>query len=216
MINTDQAARTTELAFVAGAQHVALGGIHRRGRGRQGRRTVAFLPILDTGVGHRGRRRRAERHAGLDRHTRRIDITRSTQQSSLNLVIAPLGHVPTRGLDGRGGHIERVVEDRDTGRATADFGRVAGAGHGAAGLTDSGVGAQTVAAETFLAEFETGEAVVVFRAEGLAGFEGHGRGVGVGGGGEGARVGFVGAAEVGPAVGCLAGGGEVGLGRCGG
>ena len=83
-------------------------------------------------------------------------------------------------------------------------------------MADGGGGAETVAAETFLPEFETGEAVVVFGAEGLAGFEGHGGGVGVGSGGEGAGVGFVGAAEVGPAVGCLARRGEVGLSGGGG
>ena len=216
MINTDQSPRATELAFVTGAQHVALGGIDRRGRGRQGGRTVTFPAILDTGIGHRGRRRRAKRHAGLHRHGRRVDVTRSTQQPSRNLVVASLRHVRARDLDRRRRDIERVVENRDARRATADLGRVTGAGHGAAGLADGGGGAEAVGAETFLAEFETGKAVVVFRAEGLAGLEGHGGRVGVGGGGEGARVGFIGAAEVGPVVGCLAGGGEVGLGRDGG
>lgn len=71
---------------------------------------------------------------------------------------------------------------------------------------------QCIAAVTLLAVLDAGEAVVIRFAEGLAGLNGHARGVCIGGGVECARVSFVGAAEVGPGVGGLAGDGDPGCG----
>ena len=122
MIKTDQGGSTTELTFVTGAEHIALRRVDEGSRSRHSRRTVAFLAILDTSIGHGGRSRRAKRHTRLDGHARRIDIARSFQQPALDLIVATLGHVGARGLDGRGGHVERIIVQRDTRRAAADLG----------------------------------------------------------------------------------------------
>ena len=110
--------------------------------------------------------------------------------------------------DGGGRNVGGEVVDGEAGAAAADFGGVALAGHVAACLSDSGVVLQAVAAVTFLAVLDAGEGVVVLGAgaEGLAGFDGHAGGVCKSSEAEGAGVGFVGAAEVGPGVGGLAGG----------
>ena len=63
-----------------------------------------------------------------------------------------------------------------------------------------------------MAVLETGKTVVILNTEGLAGLNGHAGGVCIGGGVEGTRVGFIGAAEVGPGVGSLAGDGRPGCG----
>lgn len=117
-------------------------------------------------------------------------------------------HLPHR----RGRDVFRVIPDTQPGRAAADFRPVARARLVAAGVGGGSVVLEAVAAVAFRAVLEAGEGVVVGGggAEAEAGREGHERGGGVGGGGEGARGGFVGAAEVGPAGEEGAGGGGVG------
>ncbi len=121
-------------------------------------------------------------------------------------------------LDGGWGNVCGEVVEGEAGGAAADFGRVALAGHVAAGLADGGVVLQAVAAVAFLAVFDTREAVVVFgaAAEGLAGFDGHAGAVCETSAGEGAGGGFIGAAEVGPGVDGLARSRNEGCGRGGG
>ena len=97
----------------------------------------------------------------------------------------------------RGRLVRGQVVDAHYVCVAADFGGVAGAGHGAGGFADGGVVLEAGAAEAFLAVFETGEVEVVAGggAEGLAGFDGHACGAGVGGAGEGAwGYGVIGAA----------------------
>lgn len=64
---------------------------------------------------------------------------------------------------------------------------------------------QCVAAVALVPVLQTGEAVVVFVAECLAGLDGHGGEVDVGYRVERAGVGFICAAQIGPGVGRLAG-----------
>lgn len=101
-------------------------------------------------------------------------------------------------LYGRGRLVRGQVVDAHEVCVAADFGGVAGAGHGAGGgFAEGGVVLEAGAAEAFLAVFEAGEVEVVAGggAEGLAGFDGHAGGAGVGGAGEGAwGYGVVGAA----------------------
>ena len=140
-------------------------------------------------------------HARFDRHARGVCVRGSGEQAAVfGFAVAALRHVVADLVDGRGGLVcGQVVYAQEVGVAV-DLGRVAGAGFRAAGFADGGVVLEAGAAVAFLAVFEAGEVEVFAAAVGLAGFDGHARGICVRGAGEGAGVnGIISATHVGPA-----------------
>lgn len=114
-----------------------------------------------------------------------------------------------RGGDGRRGRIPDAEVLGAAGvLAAADLCGVARAGGGAGLESDGRVGLQAVAAVACLAVLGGGEAVIVFEAEGLAKFVGHGVRGCLGHADEGEGGGLVGAAEVDVRADGLAGGGN--------
>lgn len=122
----------------------------------------------------------------------------------MDFVVAALGDVVPHLLHRLRRLIRRQIEQTERIRPTANLACISRARLTAACLADRGIILEAGAAVAFGAEFDAGEREVVAvcsgGAEGLAGFDGHARGVGVGGAGQGTwGDGVVGAAEVGPA-----------------
>lgn len=218
-INIQQTARTTKLLLVPRAQHIALGQILLHGGTRQGSTAVAFLAELDTGVGLGCFLGGAEGDARFDAHAGFVGVVGAGEEAPGDFLVAAFGDVGADALDRCRRYVGGEIVHAEAGGATTDLRRVSGASHVTAREADLGELLQGVAAIALLAEFETREAVVVgaAAAEGLAGFNGHGCGVGVGSLVESAGIGFVGTAEINPAVvDGLTGGGAEGCrsGRC--
>lgn len=156
--------------------------------------------------------RDAVTHAGLDAHRARAISAGCGVQDGRGAAVAALREVVADLLDGRGGDDRRggVPDAEVLGAAgvlaAAYLRRVARAGRGAGLKCDGRVGLQAVAAVARLAVLGGGEAVVVFKAEGLAKFVGHGVRGCLGHADEGEGRGLVGAAEVDVRADGLAGG----------
>jgi len=216
--NIQEPAGSTKLLLIARTEHIAIVR-SRRDRGTRKRRpTITLLRVLHTRIILGSLLASAKGHAGFDRHAGLVRVCGSGEQSAgAGFFVASLAHIGANALDGGGRDVGREIIHAQSGTATTDLRRVARASHVAARVANCRVRLQGVTAEAFFAELETREAVVIGVAEGLAGLDGHGCGVSIGGLVEGARVGFVGAAEVDPAVSdCLAGGWGEGCGGGGG
>ena len=130
-VDVQLTARATELALVAGAKHIALAGIERRGRGRERAAAETLLGELEAGVVGPGRL--AEGDAALDRHAGAVAVRGAAEEAAGGRFgVAALGDVAADLLDGRGWDVGGGVVDAQSAGAAADFARVAGAGHVAA------------------------------------------------------------------------------------
>lgn len=137
----------TELAFVAGTQHIALREIERGGGRRQGGAAETFLGVLEAGVVGAGGL--AEGDARLDRHAGAVAVGGAAEEAAVGgFGVAAFRDVAADLLDCRGRDEGCRVVDAQPAAAAADLACVAGAGHVAAREAEGAVGLERVAAVT--------------------------------------------------------------------
>ena len=200
-VNVEFGCRTTELALVAGTEHVALTCVEGLRGGGERFAAVALFTEFESGVV--GAALLAESHASLDRHAGGVGIASGAEKTAgCGLCITALGDVTADLLDGRRRNVRcRIVNAQSTASAT-DFARVARTRLVAASETECTVRLKSVSAETLRPKLNTRETVVIVLAgtEFLTGFDSHTGCVGVRCAGERTRVRFVGTSKINPST----------------